>query len=81
MHGRQGGSCQPLWHLGRDPGVLAAADAFKGSDRQQRIDDGPRLSASMAAGWRSGAAKALERQHAALAELHAAVAQPERVTT
>jgi NAD(P)-dependent dehydrogenase (short-subunit alcohol dehydrogenase family) len=31
-------------------------------------------SASMAAGWRSGAAKALERQNAALAEQYAAVA-------
>jgi hypothetical protein len=30
--------------------------------------------ASMAAGWRSGAAKAFERQNAALAEQYAAVA-------
>ena len=28
-------------HLGRDPGVAAAADPFQGDDRQQRVADGP----------------------------------------
>jgi len=39
------------------------------------------MSQSMADSWRSGAAKALERQYAAIAEQYAAIAQAEPVTS
>jgi short-subunit dehydrogenase len=39
------------------------------------------MSASMAESWRSGAAKALERQYAAIAEQYAATAEAEHVTS
>jgi NAD(P)-dependent dehydrogenase (short-subunit alcohol dehydrogenase family) len=39
------------------------------------------MSQSMAESWRSGAAKALERQYAAIAEQYAAAAEAERVTS
>jgi NAD(P)-dependent dehydrogenase (short-subunit alcohol dehydrogenase family) len=39
------------------------------------------MSAAMAESWRTGAAKALERQYAAIAEQYAAIAQAEPVTS
>ena len=52
---------------------------FDGVEKEEEDIFPDPMSQSMADGWRSGAAKALERQYAAIAEQYAAIAEAEPV--
>ncbi len=58
-----------------------AGAVFDGVEKDEEDIFPDPMSESMAESWRSGAAKALERQYAAIAEQYAAVAEAEAVTS
>jgi len=58
-----------------------AGAIFDGVEKDEEDIFPDPMSESMAESWRSGAAKALERQYAAIAEQYAAVAEAEAVTS